>query len=478
MQRFCYGSGLVIVYYFELTIPAFYINLDRMKKPGKNVAEDDKRYLWHPFTQMKDWTAGDPLVIVRGKGSWLYDEAGNRYIDGVSSLWVNVHGHRKKEIDDAVIRQVRAIAHSTFLGLTHPPGVELAKRLVNIAPRGLSRVFYSDSGSTAVEIALKMAFQYWRLMGETGRTKFLCLKEAYHGDTIGAVSVGGMELFHETFRPLLFNTIKAPAPYCYRCELGLEYPSCGLACAEEAGRLMEARSGELAGLVVEPVVQGAAGMIVQPPGYLKKLRIFCDRHGILLIADEVATGFGRTGRMFACQHEGVSPDIMCLAKGITGGYLPLAATLASEEIYTAFLGEYGEFRTFFHGHTYTGNPLACAAALANLDVFEAENTLEKLRYKTELLKEKLEKIVELPHVGEVRRKGFMAGIELVADKDTREPYPLTERRGIRVCEEARGMGVIIRPLGNVVVLMPPLSISERELKKLAGVVYKAIKRAT
>jgi adenosylmethionine-8-amino-7-oxononanoate aminotransferase len=444
----------------------------------KALSGDDKRYIWHPFAQMRYWEAEEPLIIERGRGSYLYDTEGNKYIDGVSSLWVNVHGHRKKEIDDAIIAQVRKISHSTFLGLTHPPAIELAKRLVDMAPPGLSRVFYSDNGSTAVEVGLKMAFQYWRQNGENKRTKFVCLKEGYHGDTIGSVSVGGIELFHEIFRPLLFGTVKAPAPYCYRCELGLSYPDCSIACADELGRLLDMHKGELAGMVMEPVVQGAGGMIVHPPGYLKKAREHCDRHGIFLILDEVATGFGRTGEMFACSHEGVSPDILCLSKGITGGYLPLAATITTERIYQGFLGEYEELRTFFHGHSYTANPLACAAAIANLEIFEKEKTLEHLKSKTGLLGEKLEKIARLKHVGDVRQKGFMVGIELVRDKKTKLQFPLAEKRGIRVTQAARRMGVIIRPLGNVIVLMPPLSISERELGRLMHVVYNAIKEAT
>ena len=344
------------------------------------LSEKDKKYLWHPFTQMRDWEAEEPLIIEKGKGNYLYDMEGKRYFDGVSSLWVNVHGHRRKEIDNAIIRQVKTISHSTFLGLSHPPGIELAERLVNIAPEGLKRVFYSDNGSTAVEIGLKMAFQYWKHKGED-RPLFLCLKEAYHGDTIGSVSVGGMELFHEIFKPLLFNTVKAAAPFCYRCGLGLERSSCGMACADELERLMRENEGKISALVMEPLVQGAAGIIVHPAGYLKRARELCDKYDILLVLDEVATGFGRTGRLFACQHEAVSPDILCLAKGITGGYLPLAATMTAEKIYEAFLGDYAQLKTFFHGHSYTANPIACAAAIANLDVFEKDETLQRMPEK-------------------------------------------------------------------------------------------------
>lgn len=446
---------------------------------GRNtLADDDRRYLWHPFTQMREWETEAPLIIERGRGSFLYDTDGNRYIDGVSSLWVTVHGHRKKEIDAAVKAQLGRIAHTTMLGLSHPSAIKLAKRLVEVTPAGLDRVFYSDSGSTAVEIAVKMAFQYWRHKGETNRTKFLCLDEAYHGDTIGAVSVGGMALFHGIFGPLLFDTVKAPVPYCYRCPLGLTNPDCGLACAKRLGSLMEEHKSGLAGLVIEPVVQGAAGMITQPPGYLKLVRGYCDRFGIPMIADEVATGFGRTGKMFACEHEGVAPDIICLAKGITGGYLPLAATMTTSAIYDAFKAEYSELKTFFHGHTYTGNPLACAAAIANLDIFDKEDTLVNMEPKIALLRDKLDGISRLPHVGDVRQRGFMVGIELVADKGTKEPYPLAEKRGIRAIMEARRRGVIIRPLGNVIVLMPPLSISMRELARLLNVTRDSIVAAT
>ena len=444
----------------------------------KRLADDDKRHIWHPFTQMRDWADEEVLVIDRAKGSHLYDVAGKKYIDGVSSLWVTVHGHGRKEIDDAVKAQLKKVAHTTFLGLSHPPAIELARRLVGIAPDGLSRVFYSDNGSTAVEVGIKMAFQYWRHMGEAGRTKFIKLNLSYHGDTIGAVSVGGMELFHDTFRPLLFDTVKAPAPYCYRCELGLTYPSCGLGCAEELGRLMEQNAGSLAGLVFEPSVMGAAGMIVQPESYVRRLRELCDTHGVLMIADEVATGFGRTGSMFACGREGVSPDILCVAKGITGGYLPLAATMTTGRIYEAFLGGYEELKTFFHGHTYTANPLACAASLASLDLFDKDNTLGGMEEKSGLLRDGLESIARLPHVGDVRRKGYMVGIELVKDKATKVPYPLAEKRGIRATLEARKLGAIIRPLGPVVVLMPPLSISKAELGMLLRIVEKAIVKAT
>lgn len=443
-----------------------------------SLAEADKRYIWHPFTQMRGYQEMEPMIIERGEGSYLIDIHGQRYLDGVSSLWVIIHGHRRWEIDQAVIEQVGRIAHSTLLGLSNPPAIELAQRLVEITPAGLERVFYSDNGSTGCEIALKMAFQYRQLRGEGTKTRFISFKNAYHGDTLGAVSVGGIDLFHEAYRPLLFPVFQAEAPYCYRCPLGLTWPGCGMECLESVDRIMKEHHQEVAALIIEPLVQGAAGMITHPPEFLSGVRKLCTRYDVLMIADEVAVGFGRTGKMFACEHEGVRPDFMVLAKGITGGYLPLAATLTTEEVYEAFLGEYHEFKTFFHGHTYTGNALACAAALANLQVFEKEKTLERLAPKIELLARHLERFRDLPCVGEVRQQGFMVGIELVADKETKIPFAPQERMGIRVILEARKRGVIIRPLGDVIILMPPLSITEGELEELVEVTYRSIKTVT
>jgi adenosylmethionine---8-amino-7-oxononanoate aminotransferase len=418
-----------------------------------DLAAADRAYLWHPFTQQSGWVHEHPVIVERGEGTDLIDVDGKRYIDGVSSLWCNVHGHAHPRIDAAVRDQLSKIAHSTMLGLSHRPAIELAQRLVELAPPGLTRVFYSDSGSTATEVALKMAFQYWRQRGQD-RRRFVSLEMAYHGDTIGSVSVGGIDLFHSLYEPLLFDTLKAQP-------------------GDVAGmaRLLAEHEGEVAAVIMEPLVQGAAGMLVHPPGYLGAVRDLCDRHGVLLILDEVATGFGRTGRMFACEHESVAPDLLCLAKGLSGGYLPLAATLASQRIYEGFLGEHEQFRTFFHGHTYTGNPLACAAALATLDVFREERTLVRLQRKTKLLADLLESLSAHPAVKEVRRRGFMVGIELVE-------HPLPMRIGHRVTLEARRRGAIIRPLGDVVVLMPPLSISAADLTRLVGITAEAIDTAT
>jgi adenosylmethionine-8-amino-7-oxononanoate aminotransferase len=441
------------------------------------LADWDFAYIWHPFTPQKEWVQSRPLFIERGEGSYLIDREGNRYLDGVSSLWATVHGHNHPVINKAISRQLEKIAHSTMLGLTHEPAAVLARKLTHLAPDGLSRVFYSESGSTAVEIALKIAFQYWQNLGGayTGKTAFLCLKNGYHGDTIGAVSVGGIDLFHEIYRPLLFKSYQAPSPHCYRCELGLDPENCGMACAHEAENILVHHSEEIAAMIVEPLVQGAAGILTAPRGYLKYMAQACRRHGVLLIADEVAVGFGRTGRMFACEHEGVAPDIMCLGKGLTGGYLPLAATLTTEEIYRAFLGDYEEYKTFFHGHTYTGNPLACAAALANLELFEKERLLESLPEKIDFLHKGLQAWADHPRVGSIRQCGLMAGVELVLDRKGKTPFPPGARTGHRVAMACRKHGVIIRPLGDVIVIMPPLTITLEEMERLLHGVERAVK---
>ena len=421
-----------------------------------STAADDRQYLWHPFTQQRGWEQEDAPTIERADGVHLFDSEGRRYIDGVSSLWCNVHGHRHPVLDMAVKDQLDRVAHSTMLGLSHPSAVELAKQLVGLAPDGLSRVFYSDSGSTATEIALKMAFQFWQQQGgeHAQRKRFVCLRMSYHGDTIGSVSVGGIDLFHSMYRPLLFDALRAEPGDSADME-----------------RILNEHGHEIAAVIMEPLVQGAAGMLVHPEGYLRDVRELCDRHGVLLICDEVATGFGRTGKMFACEHEGVTPDLLCVAKGLTGGYMPLAATLATERIYEGFLGDFAEFRTFFHGHTYTGNPLACSVALANLRLFEQERTLEVLEPKIDLLERLLEPVDAMPAVKEIRRCGFMTGIEL-ADS------PVEARMGHQVTLEARSRGAIIRPLGDTVILMPPLAIRPAELRELVEITGEAIEAAT
>ncbi|MBI3312749.1 MAG: adenosylmethionine--8-amino-7-oxononanoate transaminase [Candidatus Omnitrophica bacterium] len=423
---------------------------------------------------MKDWQKEDIVIIERGDGVYLEDIHGRRYLDGVSSLWCNVHGHRVSEIDRAIKNQLKKIGHSTFLGLSNPPAISLAEKLIGIAPHGLTRVFYSDSGSEAVEVALKMAFQYWRQSGFPRKNKFLKLGQSYHGDTLGSVSVGGINLFHEIYGPLLFQTFATPPPYCYRWPTGGNPEKVKEESLAKMEEILSLHHEEIAALVMEPLMQGAAGMLDQPAGYISRARELTKRYNTLLIFDEVATGFGRTGRMFASDHEKVTPDILALAKGITGGYLPLAATLATEEIYQAFLGDYSEFKAFFHGHTYTANPLAASAACASLELFEKKRVLEKLPAKIEFVRHKLQGFYGLAPVGDIRQAGLMIGIELVKNKKTKEPYPWEEKIGIRVIEKARQKGAILRPLGPVIVLMPPLAMGKKELKTLLDITYESI----
>lgn len=450
-----------------------------MSRPGTDeLVAWDRQYLWHPFTQMREWLAETPIVIERGEGNYLIDSEGRRYLDGVSSLWCNVHGHRKRELDDALAEQTARIAHTTMLGLANVPATVLAKRLIELAPAPLTRVFYSDAGATAVEIALKLALQYWQLRGEPRRTRFVSLTEGYHGDTLGAVGVGYSDAFHRFFRPVITPALRIDPPHVFRWQRR-ETPARALELAiADAERIFAAHGDEVAALIVEPLMQGAAGMWSQPLGYLPALRDITRRHGALLICDEVATGFGRTGRMFAVEHEGIAPDLLCLGKGITGGYLPLAATLTSEAIFDAFLAPYERFEAFFHGHTYTGNPLACAVALANLDVFAAERVVEHAAERaTQLTGLLAETTARLGCIGDVRQWGLMVGIELVRDAETRTPFDPALRVGHRVIKAARLQGVMLRPLGNVLILMPPLSITPSEVETLVRVTMDSVQSA-
>jgi adenosylmethionine-8-amino-7-oxononanoate aminotransferase len=428
---------------------------------------------------MQEWMGEEPYIIDRGDGHYLIDVHGRKYLDGVSSLWCNVHGHRVREIDSAIKDQLDRVAHSTFLGLSHVPGIQLAEKLIAIAPRGLQRVFYSDSGATAVEIALKMAVQYWQLKGETKRTEIATLAESYHGDTVGSMSMGYSETFHRFHKNLLFPVLRLTPPHVFRYYKRMsQQEALNVALTEAEEKLMQ-KKDSCAALVVEPLMQGAAGMWSQPVEYVMALNEICRRTGILLVLDEVATGFGRTGRMFACEHAGVTPDILCLAKGITGGYLPLAATLTTAEVFSAFLGEYKEFKTFFHGHTYTGNPLGCAAALANLELLERKMIIESMQPRIAYLQQRLSsEFLSLAHVSDVRQWGYMIGIELVQDKAPRKNYPPELRVGHKVILEARKRGVLIRPLGDIIVLMPPLTITEDELKVLLDITYNSIRLVT
>ncbi len=416
------------------------------------LSDLDQQVMWHPFTQMAEWS---PLVIAKADRNFLIDEEGRRYLDGVSSLWCNVHGHNHPELDQAIRDQLDKLAHSTFLGLTHEPGIRLGAEILAMAPRGLTRIFYSDSGSTAVEIALKQSFQYWSLRGRPKKQLFLRLGDAYHGDTLGAVGVGGIDLFHRVFGPLLVRSIAIPSP------AGTD----GSAALERLEHELISRADHIAAFIMEPLVQGAAGMLIHPPGFLPAAAKLCRAHQVHLIVDEVATGFGRTGSLFACEREDVHPDFLCLAKGISGGYLPLAATLATEEIYTAFLGRRSELKQFFHGHTYTANPLACAVARASLRLL-LRSTLNNAQERIPSLKAELRQVGQHPNVREVRQCGLMIGIELVSHDD--------RFVGSEVCEAARRHGVLLRPLGDVVVWMPPLTLNEPELHLLGEATRAAI----
>ena len=450
-----------------------------------NVSSDtlrrwDNDHVWHPFTPMSAWIDEHAPIIVRGDGFDLIDIEGRRYLDGISSLWCNVHGHTVPAIDRAVSEQLQKVAHSTLLGLASEPSIRLARALVEQAPAGLTKVFYSDSGATSVEVALKMAYQYHRQKpgGSEERNTFLCIGNAYHGDTLGTVSVGGIDLFHRCYKHLLFSTLTTPSPVATRFPAGYTKESWLQFCFDEVGRLLRDNGMRIAGVVMEPIVQGAAGILVHPPGFLRHVRELCTEFDIPLIADEVAVGFGRTGTMFACEQEGVTPDFLCLAKGISGGYLPLAATLTTETIYSAFLGHPSECRTFFHGHTYTGNALACAASLASLQLFETNNVLENIQNTSARISERLTVLNNHSHVGEVRQKGLMVGIDLVRDRDGMVPFDVKLRQGHQVTLAARRRGVILRPLGDVVVLMPAPAMPIDLIDRLCDVAIECIDEVT
>ena len=439
----------------------------------ETLAAWDKRYLWHPFTQMQDWLAEAPVIIARGEGCYLIDVDGNRYIDGVASMWTSVHGHNHPELNTALKTQVDKVAHSTLLGYSNIPAIELAKKLVELTPVGLNKVFYSDNGSTAVEIALKMVYQYWQHKGEPQRKLFVHFDNAYHGDTIGAMSVGGIDSFNATFDSLLFKGIRVSTPDTYRSR-NTNDSVIKTQWLNAVENTLSVHSGQIAGIILEPLIQGAGGMLLSPRGFLKELSALAKQWKTLLIVDEVMTGFGRTGKMWACEHESITPDLLCTAKGLAAGYLPLAATLTTDEIYNAFLGEYRDLKTFFHGHTFTGNPLACAVALENIAIFERENLLSRLQPTIAHFKNRLQEFYRLSHVSDVRVCGLAAGIDLMKNPDTHTPYPFEEKVGIRVCKEALTRGALLRPLVNTIVLMPPLQISVPALDTLLDIVYASI----
>lgn len=425
---------------------------------------------------MKQYLEEEPVIIERGEGVKLIDVNGREYYDGNASVWLNVHGHNKRELNEAIIGQLERIAHSTLLGMGNIPAIELAERLVRITPEGLNKVFYSDSGAEAVEIGLKMAYLYWKRRGRPEKRIFLSMRNAYHGDTVGAVSVGGIDLFHSEYEGLLFPAEKVPYPYTYRFP-GTE-EECVRHCLAELEDQLNRNGKRIAALIVEPIVQGAGGIITMPPGFLTEVARLCREHEVLLLADEVATGFGRTGKMFACEHEQVRPDILMLGKKLTGGYLPVAATLTTDAIYEAFYRDYSEMKTFFHGHSYTGNQLGCAVALANLDLYEKENLIGRVERTSRKVEEWLQAFYRLNHVGDVRQRGLMAGIELVKDRETKEPYPYEEGIGVRVCRKARDLGLITRPLGDVITFLPPLAATEEDLSAMLDILYAAIREVT
>jgi adenosylmethionine-8-amino-7-oxononanoate aminotransferase len=484
------------------------------------LAKFDLAHVWHPFTQMRDWLACEPIMIVGGKGALLHDVHGREYLDANSSIWTNLHGHNHPKINSAIQRQLRKIAHSSALGLANEPASLLASKLVAVAnPRSalcaprLNKVFFSDDGSTALEVALKLAYEFTRRTKKIKNPKFLSLEGAYHGDTVGAVSLGHIDLFHKAYAGLLFKSDKVMSPYCYRCPFNRakperadarEYRKCNWECVGQAEQRFSAqkkKGNPCAAFIFEPAIQGAAGMIPQPETWLKRVSEIARGHGALLIADEVMTGFGRTGvvaadvrrltskrkdelepphvgchggNLFACHHENVQPDFLCLAKGLTGGYLPMAATLTTQEVFDAFLGEYHEFKTFFHGHSYTGNQLGAAASLASLEILQSEKSIRARQILETVLREELKSLWQLPNVGDIRQVGLIAGVELVRDWRTRQPIALRERAGIRVCEAMARRGVLTRPVGNVIVLMPPYCTTRAQLQKIISELRAAI----
>ncbi|SFX10540.1 adenosylmethionine-8-amino-7-oxononanoate aminotransferase [Thermoactinomyces sp. DSM 45891] len=447
-----------------------------MSQSYQELLEKNEKYLWNPFTQMKEYLHDNPIIIERGQGVKLIDVRGNEYYDGNASVWLNVFGHNRKELNEAIQQQLEHIAHSTLLGMANVPSILLAERLVQLAPDRLQKVFYSDSGAEAVEIGLKMAFLYWKHRGRPEKQTFLSMKNAYHGDTVGAVSVGGISTFHQAFDRLLFPTEKVSYPYPYRFSGTVE--ECKQSCLDELEQVLEDKSDQIAGLIVEPMVQGASGIIVMPDGFLAEVEKLCRQYDVLLLVDEVATGFGRTGKMFACEHEGIQPDIMMVGKKLTGGYLPVAATLTSDEIYDAFYGDHAEGKTFFHGHSYTGNQLGCSVALASLELYEREHMVEHVQEVSKSLSIWLKEFEGLSHVGDVRQLGLIVGIELVRNKESKEPYDFEEAIGVRVCRRAKELGLITRPLDAVITLIPPLITTKEELREMLTILYQAISEVT
>lgn len=438
----------------------------------------DRNHVWHPCTQQKDHETLPPIPIERGEGVYLIDASGKRYIDGVSSWWVNLFGHSHPRLNRALAAQSEKIAHHIFAGFTHEPAVELSRRLCELAPGKLNKVFFTDNGSSAVEAAMKMSFQFWQQVGKPKKTKFLSLTEAYHGETVGALSVGGCDLYRKIYRPMLLDGFQAQGPDCFRCPYGLHRTTCQAQCFEHLERMLTEEAQNIAAVIIEPLIQGAAGMRIYPPLYLKKLRALCDRNQVHYIADEIAVGFGRTGRMFANEHAGVAPDLMCLSKGITGGYMPLAVVLATDEIYDAFYDDFQSQKAFLHSHSYSGNPLACAVAIEVLKIFDDEKILQSLPEKMALFDDYAPHFEAHPHVGEFRRCGMVAAVEMVREKADKTPYPWQERRGYQAYQKALAKGAVLRPLGNVLYFMPPLTTPAEVLGELLNIAFSVIDEVT
>ena len=442
----------------------------------KDWLKTDLKYIWHPYTQMKEAVRLPPVLIERAKGIKLYDAAGNFYYDTISSWWCNVHGHNHPRIKDAINKQVNLLEHVLFAGFTHKPAIELSRQLIALTKNKFKRVFFSDNGSTSVEVALKMSFQYWHNTGKKKKTKFVSLDYGYHGDTIGAMSVSGLDLFNQVFSPLLYPSYKVPSPYCYRCPLKKDKSTCAIDCIKPLEKLLKEKNQEICALIIEPLVMGAAGMIIYPKEYLKKAASLAKKYKVHLILDEVAVGFGRTGKMFAYEHIlGIQVDFLCLSKGITSGYLPLAVTLTTEKIFQAFYGDYAKRKTFFHGHTYTANPIACSAGLASLKIFREEKTLQKANRLMPFFHRGLEKFRDLDLVGDVRYIGFIGAMELVKNKKTKEGFGLKRRLGLEVYRRGLKENIVLRPLGDIIYLFLPLCTSKAEIEDILKRTYSVIK---
>lgn len=437
--------------------------------------EKDLRYIWHPCSQMKDYEDFPPVIIERGAGAYLYDTDGKAYLDAVSSWWVNLFGHSNPRINQAIQRQLESLEHVIFANFSHKPAIELAERIIALTPDGLNKVFFADNGSSAVEVALKLSFQYHQQTGRPQKAKFLSISEAYHGETLGALAVGGIDLYSKIYRPLLLNTYTVQGPDCFRCPYGNKREDCAAECFGEMEKAVCSVCGELAGIIIEPLIQCAAGMKMYPPVYLRKLRELCTEYQVHLIADEIAVGFGRTGKMFACEHADISPDIMCLSKGLTAGYLPLSLTLTTNEIYEAFYDDYVKLKAFMHSHSYTGNPISCAVACESLNIFAEHNVLEENRHKSSFIREMAEPLAQKhPYIGEYRQLGMVGALEMVEDKRSKKPFDWRQRVGYHIYRKALEKGVLLRPLGNVIYFMPPYIVNEKDIELMVSTAFKAI----